>query len=504
MKYTVCLTEIPESKYTTFYAVRGYMKFTDKNGIASATYTTQEISSLYKEACDTEDTAEEDRTDVHNDIIEKAEALTAAAYDTLMASLKTPAENNTAVTVAGETLTDEEALATNNIIYKTDLYGTRYLRSITVDTGMNVEETDLLFVTDTHVTYSNEKDINTRYYNAMAYYKSRAYYGSSFNSRKAYAKSSINSANLASLFDKVVLGGDMADYVSDGNFQATKRIWSDRNVTNGNSLRGTISMTPGNHEFSQSSATAEEKLTNAELHDIHNGYMTSNSYIDYDIVYKADGKTPNYMTITLDNSLVTYYEEQIAPLTEYLAYARENNIPVILFQHVPNATGNEADADYWYTAPEHLRYAIGGRTPDAALYKKWQAWLAENPDATDSQKSTYSDTLYAAGTNADGEAYPKGWQWTNMYNGTGHTGWNAYNEDAQGTATQIVYNLITSNYDIIKAVFCGHHHTNYTTGIVATDADGNKFTDDNGEYITIPQYTVPAGYQNYATIINVK
>ncbi len=418
-----------------------------------------------------------------------------------MNSLMTPAEYGVQMGHNGQAITDAEALEKNAIIYTTNSYGKQYLRSITIDTGMDVEDAELLFVTDTHITYSNEKDIALGYQNALGYYMSRAYYGSSFNSRSTYAALSIHSANMASLFDKVVLGGDMADYVSYGNYEATKRIWTDRNIMNGKSLKGSISMTPGNHEGSQSSATPAEKMDGDILHNFQNNYMAGNSEIDYDIVYKADGKTPNYMTVTIDNASTsaTYTEAQYEALSQYLACAKELNIPVILFQHIPMATWNEADDEYWYTAPEYLRFEAGGHQPHPAVYKQWLKWKSEHPNATASEKAKYADTLYAAGTNDYGEDYPRGWQFANVYDGSGFAGHSG--EDA---TTLKVRQLITSNSDTIKAIVTGHNHSDYETGVVATDAQGNKLRDKDGNYITIPQYTTAAGYQHGSMIVNIK
>jgi len=500
-KYTICLANIPEANYRTFYALRGYIKFLDKNNVASTTYTEQEVSSLYKEASDINDTAVEERTEAHLDVIAKAEADKDAAMQSFKNSLMTPAEYGVQMSIAGQAITDVEAAEKNAIIYTTTQYGKQYLRSITINTGMDVEASELLFVTDTHVTYTNEKDIALGYQNALGYYKSRAYYGSSFNSRKEYAALSIHSANMASLFDKIVLGGDMADYVSYGNFESIKRIWSDRNIFNGKSLKGSISMTPGNHEGSQSSATPTEKMDGDVLHNFHNQYMISNSEIDYDIVYKADGKTPNYMTITMDNASTsaTYTEAQYEALSQYLAYAKENSIPVLLFQHIPMATWNEADSEYWYTAPEYLRFDLGGRTPCDAVNRQWLKWKSENPNATEKEKANYADTLYVAGTNDFGEAYPRGWQYTNIYDSSAYAGYSGDTETALK-----VRQLITSNSDTIKAIICGHNHSDYETGVVATDADGNKLRDKDGNYITIPQYTTAAGYQHGSMIVNIK
>jgi len=49
-------------------------------------------------------------------------------------------------------------------------------------------------------------------------------------------------------------------------------------------------------------------------------------------------------------------------------------------------------------------------------------------------------------------------------------------------ADKEIYDLITTNGDIIKGCFTGHHHSDFYTEIVATDPSGNK--------AYIPQYTI--------------
>ena len=65
---------------------------------------------------------------------------------------------------------------------------------------------------------------------------------------------------------------------------------------------------------------------------------------------------------------------------------------------------------------------------------------------------------------------------------------SAYNYATSGScsiligADKEIYDLITTNGDIIKGCFTGHHHSDFYTEIVATDPSGNK--------AYIPQYTI--------------
>jgi hypothetical protein len=69
--------------------------------------------------------------------------------------------------------------------------------------------------------------------------------------------------------------------------------------------------------------------------------------------------------------------------------------------------------------------------------------------------------------------------------------------------TMMVHDLITKNYDVIKGVFCGDWHNHMYTEILAKNQDGSFATDENGNEIVIPQYTVSANAYHNGNLIKI-
>jgi hypothetical protein len=69
--------------------------------------------------------------------------------------------------------------------------------------------------------------------------------------------------------------------------------------------------------------------------------------------------------------------------------------------------------------------------------------------------------------------------------------------------TMKVYNLIVRNSDVIKGVFCGHWHNHMYTEILAQNEDGSFKTDENGNYVVIPQHTVTANAYGSGNAIKI-
>ena len=84
----------------------------------------------------------------------------------------------------------------------------------------------------------------------------------------------------------------------------------------------------------------------------------------------------------------------------------------------------------------------------------------------------------------------------NFYNGNDKIG-----RAGDGEIAAAVYNAITSNADVIKAVFCGHWHNEAYTEIKA-----HYYTDGKRCEATIPQYVSTASVycDGYITVITVR
>ncbi len=134
----------------------------------------------------------------------------------------------------------------------------------------------------------------------------------------------------------------------------------------------------------------------------------------HDIHYTSRVLRDKVMVIVLDNGQGGYEERLLAPLAADLEKARRENLVVIIVQHEPVCTRNPEETD---VAPL--------RRNDPGNYN-YAERLSGNP------------------------------------------------KDKWGR-TQDVYNLIVRNADIVRAVVCGHMHSDYYVEIIGTeqDAEGN-------------------------------
>ena len=135
------------------------------------------------------------------------------------------------------------------------------------------------------------------------------------------------------------------------------------------------------------------------------------------------------LCVMLDNGQVTYLDGQSAKLSADIQLARNNGWIILIFQHFPISTGNPDDTNV---------YTISGDSP-CNYY--------------DGRR----DLLVFPSTSASKE----------------------------------VYELITGNADVIKGVFCGHVHDDFSLKINAT------YTDGAGTHAaTIPMYVLAANINN--------
>ncbi len=158
----------------------------------------------------------------------------------------------------------------------------------------------------------------------------------------------------------------------------------------------------------------------------------------HDIDYQSKVLKDKVMCVVLDNGSSRFWDEQVVKLKADIEKARENDYIILLFYHIPLSTLNPKDT-------------------------------AIEPIAEDKSDAM---NLYTDGIKPN-----------------------------SNTATTELYNLITSNGDIIKGAFCGHWHNDYYTEILATytDANGNKVD------TVIPQYVLTSTvYGDVGHVINIK
>lgn len=183
----------------------------------------------------------------------------------------------------------------------------------------------------------------------------------------------------------------------------------------------------GNHDTYQKLGTVGDTLNfNTRYNWISGAWKHNFDYYSTVVKNKA-------MVIQLNNGQSRFEQTQIEPLKKDLALARAKGYPVFIFCHIPLYTANPNESDVCWIR-----------------YDDW------------SQSSQHVDFHTNSSGNLVGRPSDKG---TN-------------------SATEIVYNLITNNGDIVKGVFNGHYHNDYYTEIIAKTASGAD--------TVIPQYTMTA------------
>ncbi len=474
IKYTLCLTDIDAENYDTYYVVRGYIKYADNNGVAGLFYGHQAQSSLYKTAAEAEN-----QTETEKAIVDYVEGDRITNY-WLASGLTADGEITESTTKqymdVGCCCTDKDECDHKVFTLKDGLY----VRDITINTGLNTEKTTIGFISDTHFSGVDDVDIKSNSA-AMNSFRNR---GDMKKSLDYYPR--VGLMRFMSICDKGVTGGDSIDYLSNRTVLASSRYIAQQSVYNrtvkyvqddGTAIKGvggSINMVLGNHDPKQGST-----FTQSEAYEWISKYWPNDLYYHSEIMLDKDGND-NIMMIYIDNNYNKYWESQIAPLTRDLTYARQNNVPVLIFQHIPLQTRNANEYAYKEGPGE---------------------WY--NPSAIAPQDDSYY-TIDENGTYIINQGVNKGKSvaLVDYATGSGKTG---YGKDE---ATTIVYNLIRSHADVIKGVFAGHVHASTNTQIIGLDIGDNPLTTEfavgeaESEY-TIPQYTNFSGRLT-ATRITVK
>ncbi len=427
IKYSLCVTGIEEDKYNTFYTARGYIIYLDYNDIEHVVYTDDAQNSLYKLAA--EAVAAGDKTAVYADIVDYVENVWNVNYVNDLYSEVT-------YWSGFESTADKDP---NHKIYS--LKNGLYIREHNVSTGFNVEPVEIGFLSDGHFNYINEIDILTKNTNALSSYRGRSWSRDGSSVEKV-----ANIMKYATTLDKVVLGGDFIDHFGHGTLSVYEN-----NMTR-KSVNGKIIMTPGNHELEEIMQTdisgLENVYTLAERQQMLQEIWANDLNYYEEIMKKADG-SPNVMLVLIDGSQEHYWENQIPKLKASIAKARELNIPMFLFSHVPMLTMNPNETE--------------------VLYSKHVAYFGEYaPEGTEGEIKDL----------------------------TNYHGFMGNPKHSEALVTIEVCDIIRQSSDVIKGVINGHHHTNMYSEIVAIDENGNTLYDENGEMVIIPQFTSYYAYGN--------
>lgn len=176
-------------------------------------------------------------------------------------------------------------------------------------------------------------------------------------------------------------------------------------------------ITLGNHDMMQRMSGLYPETTSLESR-----YSTLQENWRHDIYYSSRVIKDKVMVVQMDNSLSYYWEGQAEKLAADIEKARENGYIILIFQHVPLMTNN---SEYSEVRP----------------------------------MITNDDTI--------------------VYDYSVNDGFDGIRTNRDDVTTE-VYNLITSNADVIKGLFHGHYHLDLYSEVKATEPDGTE--------TVIPQY----------------
>lgn len=273
--------------------------------------------------------------------------------------------------------------------------GNVLVRNITIKTDKGGDPIEIIQMSDIHVNYLNDED---RAGDPDVIKIANSYWRPNGESLPYIQRG----LNIAKDSDQVVITGDLMSYIGYGCLEfLDEHLFTEE-------FEGRIMASLGNHEvYGGRPGTIEE--VNEYIERIKEVWPNDTSYSSKVLGEKV-------MLIQLDNSSsvdigvgTCFYQEQVEPLRNDLALAREKGYAVLLFYHIPIATGNPAD--------------------------------------------------YVSVSPRDGKT-------ANLYSGGGLIG--RYSKGASKT----VYQLITDNADIIKGAFCGHLHNDYYSNIKGTGTNG--------------------------------
>lgn len=275
-------------------------------------------------------------------------------------------------------------------------------REMTIDSGKGGDAVTVVWMTDLHIGTCTTEDLKNPTLK------------STFENRKwgangafvPNAKATLDYADSQNP-DRIIITGDAIDYLSQGSLTLLKEtVWDRYRDADGKVSRVLVAL--GNHEREQKmEGKVNESLTLDEREQ-----MVKDAW-EHDILYTSRVLKEKVMVIQMDNGMGKFREEQVQPLREDLALAREKGYTVLLFFHEPISTGNVKDLEV------QASYAGAG-----------------------------------SGTSA------------NFYTGT-----TVANPNTKGTNGDI-YQLIVNSADVVGGVFCGHLHADYYTEIQAKTPDG--------------------------------
>jgi hypothetical protein len=264
-------------------------------------------------------------------------------------------------------------------------------------------------------------DIHINYCNAQDFEEADPVIMSTYENRKWNA----NAESLPKLqrafdflddMDQIVLCGDTLDYISHGTMELMQREVWDKHPD--------VLAVVGGHELHRKmQGKVDDPLTDAEKLDIIKEFWK------HDVYYYSKLIKNKVLAVAMLDHEAHFYEDQLSKLRADIACARQNGYVILIFVHEPFATHNPADREFRAEDTMHL---------------------------------------------GDPSGYPR-----DFCDGSARGTYMIGSEDCDAV-TREVYETITRNADVVKAVVAGHFHSDIHLEIAAQTPDGTP--------AVIPQY----------------
>ncbi len=330
--YKVSVQSIQEKDYYTYYSVKGYIRFTDLNGIERIVYSDYYQTNLYKAALAKIEaegsTSELEAIKTYVEVTRK-ELYMQQNYDsrTLLSGYPGLSDTNP-----------------NHAMYR--LANGLNVREIIIDTGKAERDAvEIVMFADVHLNYINQKDMDLGEVRTLSTYRGRTW------NRDGASVNNINLAmEYASFFDKTVVCGDIMDYFSWGCAEISQKLIFDKDDT--------VIATIGNHEPTETVQPDDASLKGTSKYTLEEHYERLSGFWPNDVLYHSeiicnDDGEEMAILVLMDNHRDVYVQKQYDGLNADIQMAKTKNIPILIFQHKPICTKVNETVKWFYAKGDY-------------------------------------------------------------------------------------------------------------------------------------------------------
>ena len=316
--------------YNCYYMVRGYIRYTDFNGVIRTIYSNECHTSPYRIAKDCVDNS----------------SLNSELFKSIIAVVEEKRKEYLLNELSGREFIsgyDENGCITdaNKCMYK--LGNGLWVRNIEIPwqyAGTPEQNIHIIAFADCHMATWNDKDIEIGNPALMSTIEN--FMEQRQHLRLEYSVPKINKClRYAECFDQTIVMGDVIDFLSYGGLHAIKTVIVDKDPS--------AILTVGNHELRRMNGgtvaeTAEGLKENKRIVNENWHWNGNDSKFLSRIVHNSVGQKMA-MVLALDNSDVSinYDISLLEKIKRCFEEARKKKLPVLIFQHFPISTRNYDD-----------------------------------------------------------------------------------------------------------------------------------------------------------------